>query len=72
MDVGREVALLGLSVLYAFLGVIMLSIAFKVFDWLTPTDLGEQIFHEKNVAAAVMAGAFLLSLALIIAAAIHG
>ncbi|MBI4496531.1 MAG: DUF350 domain-containing protein [Chloroflexi bacterium] len=72
MDLLREGVLLGLSIIYAVLGIVLLSLAFKVFDWLTPTNLADQIFHEKNLAAAVMAGAFLLSLALIIAAAIQG
>ena len=72
MDLGREAALLGLSVTYAVLGMLLLGLAFKVFDWMTPTDLPDQIFREKNVAAAIMAGAFLVSLSLIIAAAIHG
>ncbi len=72
MDVGREVTLLVLTVVYSVLGIVLLFAAFKVFDWLTPMDLGGQIFREKNVAAALMAGAFLVSLAVIISAAIHG
>ena len=72
MDIGREATLLVLSALYALMGVFLLSVAYKIFDWMTPNDLGEQIFHGNNVAAAIMAGAFLIALGLIIAAAIGG
>jgi putative membrane protein len=71
VDWGREVFLFLSSVAYAVLGGVLLLVAYKVFDWATPTDLGHEIFEKNNSAAAILAGGFLIALALIIAAAIH-
>jgi uncharacterized membrane protein YjfL (UPF0719 family) len=71
VDWGREIFLLLSSIVYAGLGGVLLLIAFKVFDWATPADLAREIFEKNNTAAAILAGAFLIALALVIAAAIH-
>lgn len=71
VDWGREVFLFVASIVYAVLGGILLLVAYKVFDWATPHDLGREIFEKNNHAAAILAGGFLIALALIIAAAIH-
>lgn len=71
VDWGRELFLFVSSVVYACLGGALLLVAYKVFDWVTPTDLGHEIFTKNNSAAAILAGCFLIALALIIAAAIH-
>jgi uncharacterized membrane protein YjfL (UPF0719 family) len=72
IDWAREGFLVAATVFYSILGGVLLAIAYKVFDWLTPTDLGKAIFSEQNVAAAVALGLFLVALAIIIAAAVHG
>ncbi len=66
-QVGRSIAL---SLVFALLGFVFLYVGYRVFDALTPTDLGQQIFEEKNVAAGVLAGAFVIGLGIIVAAAI--
>ena len=71
VDWGRETFLFLSSIVYAVLGGGLLLVAYKVFDWTTPLDLSHKIFEENNSAAAIMAGAFLIALALIISAAIH-
>ena len=71
VDWGREVFLFVSSIAYAVLGGILLLVAYKVFDWATPHDLDREIFEKNNIAAALMAGGFLIALALIISAAIH-
>ena len=60
-----------LSVMFAILGFVLLFIGYRVFDALTPTDLNKRIFEDGNVAAAVLAGAFVLGLAIIVAMAIN-
>ncbi|HTE84089.1 MAG TPA: DUF350 domain-containing protein [Dehalococcoidia bacterium] len=60
----------GLSVLFAVLGFLLLFAGYRVFDWLTPTDLNSDIFEKGNVAAAILAGAFVVALAIVIHAAI--
>ena len=59
-----------LSLLFALLGFILLFAGYRLFDALTPTDLGQDIFERGNVAAAVFAGAFVIALAIIISQAI--
>jgi putative membrane protein len=71
VDWSREAFLFISSIVYAGLGGILLLIAFKVVDWATPAELDREIFEKNNIAAAILAGAFLIGLALIIAAAIH-
>jgi len=59
-----------LSVLFGVLGFVLLLVGYKLFDAFTPTDLGKRIFEEGNLAAAVLAGAFVIGLAIIVHAAI--
>lgn len=61
---------LGLSVLFAVLGFILLVVCYRVFDALNPADLHARIFEDGNVAAAIVSAAFIIGLAIIIAAAI--
>lgn len=60
----------GLSVLFAVLGFILLFVGYRVFDWMTPTDLNSDVFEKGNVAAALLAAGFLIALAIVIHAAI--
>lgn len=70
VDLGKTLSDMSLSAIFAVLGFILLFIGYRVFDWLTPTDLADDIFRKNNVAAAVFAGAFVIALAVIISHAI--
>jgi uncharacterized membrane protein YjfL (UPF0719 family) len=70
MDVQQTLVNIVLSLVFAVLGFILLFVGYRVFDKLTPTDLNKRIFEDGNVAAAILAGAFVLGLAAIIAMAI--
>jgi len=59
-----------LSLLFAVLGFALLFLGYRAFDRLTPFDLGQKIFDEGNLAAAVLAGAFVIALAVVVASAI--
>jgi putative membrane protein len=59
-----------LSVVFAILGFGLLFLGYKVFDALTPQRLGKVIFEDGNVAAAILAGAFVIALGIIVAQAI--
>jgi uncharacterized membrane protein YjfL (UPF0719 family) len=60
------------SVLYSFLGIGILVISFVLVEVLTPKhNLRKEILEEKNMAVAILAGFFMLSIAIIIASAIH-
>ncbi|MDJ0364815.1 DUF350 domain-containing protein [Hymenobacter sp. H14-R3] len=60
------------SVVYALLGILILVISFYIFNKLTPGTLRREILEEHNSALAIIAAAFMLAVALIISAAIHG
>lgn len=56
------------SLVYSIMGIIVLVIAFKAKDLLLPGNLAKQLVEEKNVALAIVTGAFLLGVSIIIAA----
>ena len=60
------------SVIFSFLGIIILVIAYVIIEVLTPRhNIRKEILDNKNMAVAVLAGFFMLSMAIIIASAIH-
>ena len=58
--------------IYGFIGLFMSVLAYKVTDWLIPGDLGKQVGIDNNLSVAVVAGAAILGMCIIIAASIHG
>lgn len=60
------------SIIYSFLGIAILLVAFFLLEVLTPKhNLRKEILENKNIALALLAGFFMLSVAIIIASAIH-
>ncbi len=60
------------SVFYATIGIVILVLAFVIIEKLTPKhNLWKEIVEEKNTALALVAGFFMLAIAIIIASAIH-
>jgi uncharacterized membrane protein YjfL (UPF0719 family) len=59
------------ALVFAFLGIAVLLIAFVTLDRLTPYALWKEIVDEQNTALAILIGALALGLSIIIAAAIH-
>lgn len=60
------------SVLYSVVGIIILVVCFVIVEKLTPENLWKKILEENNTALAIMGGAFMLAISIIIASAIHG
>lgn len=60
------------SLAFAVLGLVILSIAWKIFDRMTPGELWCEILEKQNVAAAIVVGALTIGLSIIIGLAIHG
>lgn len=58
--------------LFAAVGIVAAVIGYKIFDRCTPGDLNREILENKNVAAAIVAGAVILGVCLIVAAAMIG
>lgn len=60
------------SILYSFLGIAILVVTFVLVELLTPKhNIRKEILEKQNMALAVLAGFFMLSIAIIIASAIH-
>jgi uncharacterized membrane protein YjfL (UPF0719 family) len=60
------------SVLYSFLGIGILVIAFVLVEVLTPNhNMRREILEKQNMAVAILAGFFMLAIAIIVASAIH-
>jgi len=60
------------SIVYCLLGIVLLVLSFYVFNRLTPGTLRKEILEDHNSALAILGAAFMISIALIISAAIHG
>lgn len=60
------------AVVYSFLGIVILIIAFALVDKLTPGDLRKEIVEEKNLPLSIAVGSIILAVGQIIASAIHG
>ena len=61
-----------LATVFSVLGFLLLFVGYRVLDALTPEHMGRKIFEQGNVAVAVLAGAFVIGLAIIIGASISG
>ncbi len=66
MNFGHELRIWVSAIIYAFTGMALLLIGYRLFDALTPTDLQKKIFEEDNIAVAVTVGFFMLGVAVVI------
>lgn len=60
------------SILYSFIGILILLVSFWIIEKITPENLWKEILEKQNVALAIVASAFMVAIAIIIASAIHG
>lgn len=58
--------------LFVGIGIAAAIAGYKLFDKCTPGDLNREIIEHKNIAAAIVAGAMILGVCLIVAAAMLG
>jgi uncharacterized membrane protein YjfL (UPF0719 family) len=66
--VGRPVLL---SLIFTALGLALFGLAFVLMNKLAPFSLRKEIEEDQNSALAIVMGAVILGIALIVAAAIH-
>ena len=57
------------GIVFSIVGLIVLMIGYKFFDMATPYDLHRQIAEENNTAAGIAVAGVLVSLGIIVAAA---
>lgn len=60
------------AVTYSAMGIAILLAAYWVIEKLTPENTWKQLVEHKNVAIAIIFGAFIIGISIIIASAIHG
>lgn len=66
-----EWSVVGLNFLYATLGVVLMWLAYRVFDLLTPAvDFAAEL-KRGNVAVAIFIGALFVAIAIIIGGALN-
>lgn len=66
-----EMSLLAAAV-FGLLGIALLALGFKVFEWITPKLKVEEELTKGNIAVGIMVGAVLLGVSLIVVRAIGG
>jgi hypothetical protein len=59
------------TIVFGFVGIFMTIVGFKMFDALVKFNLAEEICEKQNVAAAILCGAMLVAIGLIIAVAVY-
>lgn len=60
------------SIIYSFLGIIILLIGYYIIEKLTPENTWKEVVEKNNVAVAIVLAAFIIGISMIISAAIHG
>lgn len=58
------------TIIYAALGIALSGVGFLVVDMVMPGDLRKQLAEEGHIALAIVSGAFVLGISIIIAASI--
>jgi putative membrane protein len=59
------------ALVFAFIGILIFTVAFIVLDKMTPYHLWKEIVQEHNQALAILVGALSIGICIIIAAAVH-
>ncbi|MCC7036970.1 MAG: DUF350 domain-containing protein [Alphaproteobacteria bacterium] len=58
---------------YSGLGIVILGIAFTLFDIITPKfSIWKELVEKQNVAMAIFLASLMVSMAIIISSAVHG
>lgn len=70
MDMTLHITNFVLSIVYTVLGLAVFAAAFFIFEKITPFSIRKEIEEDQNIALAIMFGAVIIGLALIISAAI--
>ena len=63
---------IGNVLIFAVIGIVTAIAGYKVFDKCTPGHLTREILEHRNVAAAIIGGAVILGVCIIVAAAMLG
>jgi putative membrane protein len=59
------------SIVFSVIGIVILGLSFWIVERITPENLWKEILEKNNIALAIMAGAFMIAMGIIIGSAIH-
>ncbi len=59
-----------LSIVYGLIGIALLMIGYKIFEWITPFSVNDALSKDQNRAVGIVVGAIFIGVALIVAAAL--
>ena len=59
-----------LSVVYGLVGILLLMIGYKIFEWITPFSVNDALSKDQNRAVGIVVGAIFIGIAIIVAAAL--
>lgn len=60
------------SLVFSGVGILVLIISYLILEKITPENTWKELVQNKNVALAIVFGAFIIGISIIISAAIHG
>ena len=59
-----------LSIVYGLVGIVLLMVGYKIFEWITPFSVNDALSKDQNRAVSIVVGAIFIGVALIVAAAL--
>jgi putative membrane protein len=60
------------TLLYGPLGIVLVILGFKVFDWITPRmDIQKELTEKANIAVAIVCASMILGVCYLVAAVVH-
>jgi putative membrane protein len=72
MDLGHLLRSLLSTAVFAVVGIVVFALAFWLMTKISPFSIRKEIEHDHNTALAVIIGAIIVGLAMIVSAAIVG
>lgn len=60
------------TLVFSLIGIVLFAIAFWVVTKVTPFSVKKEIEDDQNTALAIIIGAIIIGIALIVSAAVHG
>ena len=61
----------GLCLVFGVLGILIMAIGYKIFDWMIPLDFNKEL-ENKNLAVAIVVAGFLIGVAIIVSKVVAG
>ena len=70
MNIEAHLVQFVLTIIYSLVGLVFFGIGYLLFDKITPFSVRKEIEQDQNTALAIIIGAVIIGLAIIVAAAI--